>query len=103
MIRLSAAALALACALSTQLAAQSRPLITPKEYGKWEMLGNPRLSHRGDWVAVPISHINEETELRFRGPRDTTFVIAYGVNPSFSADDKWVAYTIGVSPKERER
>ena len=41
------AALAIACALSTQLAAQNKPLITPKDYGKWELLGAPRLSPRG--------------------------------------------------------
>ena len=79
MTRLTAAALALACALSTQLAAQSKPLITPKDYGKWELLGASRLSPRGDWVAVPIARVSEENELRIRGgPRDTTIVVAYG-------------------------
>ena len=98
------AALAIACALSTQLAAQNKPLITPKDYGKWELLGAPRLSPRGDWVAAPVARVSEENELRIRGgPRDTTIVVAYGTAPVFSADDKWVAYAIGVSPKERER
>ena len=79
MTRLTAAALAVACALSTQLAAQYKPLITPKDYGKWELLGAPRLSPRGDWVAAPVSRVNEENELRIRGgPRDTTIVVAYG-------------------------
>jgi hypothetical protein len=103
MTRLTAA-LVIACALSTQLAAQNKPLITLKDYGKWELLGAPRLSPRGDWVAVPVSRVNEENELRIRGgPRDTTIVVAYGTAPVFSADDKWVAYAIGVAPKERER
>jgi dipeptidyl aminopeptidase/acylaminoacyl peptidase len=99
-----AAALAAACAIATPLTAQSKPLVTPKDYGKWEILGAPRLSPRGDWIAAPVSRVSEENELRLRGgPRDTTIVVAHGVGPVFSADDKWVAYAITVSPKERER
>jgi dipeptidyl aminopeptidase/acylaminoacyl peptidase len=86
------------------LGAQSKPLITPKDYGKWEQLGAPRLSPRGDWVAVPLSRVNEENELRIRGgPRDTTIVVAYGAAPAFSANGRWIAYAIGVPPAERDR
>src|SRR6478736_2330570 len=104
MTRPTIAALLVACAISTPLAAQSKPLITPKDFGKWELLGAPRLAPQGDWVAVGVSRVSEENELRIRGgPRDTTIVVAYGQGPSFSADGKWVAYGIGVPPKERER
>jgi dipeptidyl aminopeptidase/acylaminoacyl peptidase len=104
MTRPSIATLLVACALSTPLAAQSKPLITAKDYGKWELLGAPRLAPRGDWVAAGVSRVNEENELRIRGgPRDTTIVVAYGSAPVFSTDGKWVAYAIGVSPKERDR
>jgi hypothetical protein len=97
-------ALAIACALSTPLFSQTKPLITPKDYGKWELLGASRLSPKGDWVAVGVSRVSEENELRLRGgAHDTTIVAAYGAAPVFSADDKWVAYAIGVPPKERER
>ena len=90
--------------LGAPIGAQSRPLVTPKDYGKWEMLGQPRLAPRGDWVAVPVNRVNEENELRIRGgPRDTTMVVTYGTGAVFSADGKWVAYAIGVSPRERER
>lgn len=103
MTRSAAAALALACAFAAPLAAQ-KPLITPKDYGKWEMLGASRLSPRGDWIAVGVNRVSEENELRVRGgPRDTTIVVTYGTNPVFSADGQWVAYAIGVSPKDRER
>jgi len=91
MTRLTAAALTIACALTTQLAAQSKPLITPKDYGKWELLGAARLSPRGDWAAIPVSRVSEENELRIKGgPRDTTIVAAYGAGAVFSADGKWV-------------
>jgi len=100
------ARLSVACLLSlpSTLLAQAKPLITPKDYGKWEQLGAARLSPRGDWVAVPVARVSEENELRIRGvSRDTTIVVAYGTNAVFSPDSRWVAYAIGVSPKERER
>jgi len=97
-------ALALLVATSTSLAAQSKPVITPKDFGKWEQLGAARLAPRGDWAAIGISRVSEENELRIRGgPRDTTIVVTYGANPAFSADGQWIAYAIGMSPKERER
>jgi dipeptidyl aminopeptidase/acylaminoacyl peptidase len=90
--------------LPAGLVAQGKPLITPKDYGKWEQLGAARLSPRGDWVAVPVARVSEENELRIRGvSRDTTIVVAYGSSAAFSPDGHWVAYAIGVSPKERER
>ena len=95
-----------ACVLSipSTLSAQTKPLITPQDYGKWEQLGAPRLSPRGDWIAVPVARPSEENELRIRGvSRDTTIVVAYGTGAAFSPAGQWVAYAIGVSPKERER
>ncbi len=100
-------ALLFASLVAPQLVAQtaaSKPLVTPKDYGKWEVLGAPRLSPKGDWAAVPVSRVDEESELRLRGgPRDTTIASKYGANAAFSSDGKWVAYAITVSPKERER
>lgn len=85
-------------------AAQVKPLLTPKDYGKWEQLGASRLSPRGDWLAVQVNRIDEENQLRIRNlARDTTITIAFGSGPVFTADGKWVVYTVGLSPKERER
>src|SRR5690349_5306119 len=98
--RMTAVGRAAVCAMIAPAAlfAQSKPLITPKDYGKWEQLGAPRLSPRGDWVAVPVTRVNEENELRIRGVgRDTTIVVAYGTNAVFSPDNRWVAYAITVS------
>jgi dipeptidyl aminopeptidase/acylaminoacyl peptidase len=96
--------LLLAVAITTPALAQTKPLITPKDYGKWELLLAPRLSPRGDWVAYGVNRVDEETQLRIRGgARDTTIVVAYASGATFTPDGKWVVYTIGVSPKDRER
>ncbi len=106
MMRSLAATAALAIALPAL--AQTKPLVTPKDYGKWEMLGergeSPRISPRGTWVAYIVNRVDEENQLRLTGgARDTTIVIPYATGPAFTADEQWVVYTVGVSPKDRER
>ena len=105
MIRtVSAPALALTSFLVSALSAHAKPLIAPRDYGKWETLGNTRLAPCGDWVAVMVARVNEENELRIRGvPRDTTVAVPFGSAAALSADGKWVAYANGVSPKERDK
>ena len=94
----------LIAAVATTAAAQPKPVVTPKDYGKWELLGGSRLSPRGDWIAFNVNRVDEESQLRLRGgPRDTTITIAYGQGPAFTGDGRWVVYTVTVSPKERER
>lgn len=101
--RLLAIAL-LAAPLAAPLSAQDKPPLTPKDLGQWESLGAARLSPNGAWLSYAISRGNEENELRVRGgPRDTTLVVAYATSPTFSADSRWLAYLVGVSPKERDR
>jgi dipeptidyl aminopeptidase/acylaminoacyl peptidase len=89
---------------TAQLAAQSKPAVTPKDYGKWELLGPSRLAPRGDWIAYAVNRVDEENQLRIRGvARDTTITVNFGSSPAFTADGKWVIYTVGVSPRDRER
>ena len=86
------------------LPAQTKPTLTPADYGQWQTLGAIRLSPRGDWLASGINRVNEENELQLRGgPRDTTIVVPFATQPTFSATNGWVAYLVGVSPKERDR
>lgn len=95
------AAAALAAGL---LPAQSKPTLASGDLGKWESLGQSRLSPDGSWLAYAIARSNEENELRVRGAaRDTTIVIAFGQSAAFSPDSRWLAYLVGVSPKERDR
>lgn len=91
-------------AAAAEVAAQAKPLVTAKDYGKWELLGASRLAPRGDWVAYTVNRVDEENQLRIRGgSRDTTIVVQYGSGPQFTPDGRWVVYTVGIAPKERER
>ncbi|MEO7999614.1 MAG: hypothetical protein ABI852_19335, partial [Gemmatimonadaceae bacterium] len=91
-------------AMPAALVAQEKPVVTPKDYGKWETLGAARFSPNGAWLTYGITRGNEENELRLRGGSgDATQVIPFGIQPAFSVDSRWVAYMVGVSPKERDR
>jgi dipeptidyl aminopeptidase/acylaminoacyl peptidase len=86
------------------LPAWSQSPITPADYGKWESPGAAALSPNGRWLAYGVTRTNEENELRIRPlDRDTAFVVPNGTGATFSADSRWVAYQIGVSPATRER
>ncbi|MDX1675516.1 MAG: hypothetical protein R3314_12035, partial [Longimicrobiales bacterium] len=77
--------------------------IAPADYGKWESLGFGELSPNGEWMAVPISRVNDENELRIhRVGADSVVVIPYGRQAAFSGDGRWAAYLIGLSEDERE-
>jgi len=101
--RLLVAALLAACA-TRPLTAQSKLVLTPKDLGRWETLGVVRLSPNGEWLSYGIARGNEENELRLRGRgRDSTIALTYGQAAAFSPDSRWLAYLVGVAPKERDR
>ncbi len=110
-VRLSSRAVLTGCALlcattltDMRLSAQAKPLVTAKDLGRWESLGAARLAPNGEWLAYGITRGNEESELRLRnGARDSTAVLPFATGAVFSADSKWLAYLVGVSPKERDR
>lgn len=87
------------------LQAQQKPAIQPDDYGKWESLGyGTPISPNGEWLAVPINRVNDKGELQIINIGDgSKVVIPYGGNPAFSADSKWLVYSIGVSPETREK
>jgi dipeptidyl aminopeptidase/acylaminoacyl peptidase len=98
-----AAALLMVGPFGAHLSAQDRHPVEPKDYGRWESLGRGTLSQNGAWLAVPISRVNGENELRIHETgSDSVVVVAYGSRPSFSEDGRWVAYAIGKSKEERE-
>ncbi len=84
--------------------AQSKPAVTPADYGKWESLAAAALSPNGQWLAYGVNRVSEDNELRVRAvARDSTSVVKNATGPVFSADSRWLAYAIGVSPAERAR
>ncbi len=87
----------------TPLAAQDRPTLAEDDYGKWERLGAATISDDGRWLAVQISRVNDEDELRIhRTDSDSVVVVPYGSRPAFSDDGAWLAYSIGMSEDAQE-
>ena len=102
---LIAAVLALATfALPFPAGSQDLPVVTPDDYGRWENPGGAVLSPHGDWIAYTVTRVDEDSELRVRKlDEDSTRVFPWGSSPSFSPDGRWLAWTVGLSPDERER
>ena len=84
--------------------AQDKPTLAADDYDRWESLGPASLAPDGLWLAVAVRRVDETSELRIhRTDSDSVVIVAEGSRPEFSADGNWLAYTIGVSPDERER
>ena len=97
------ASMLLIAAAALPLHAQNQRPVQLEDYGQWESLGSGTLSPNGEWLAVPISRVNRENELRIhRTNSDSVIVVAYGARPAFSRDGLWVAYAIGKSEQETE-
>jgi len=95
------------CAVAAQSNAPAKLPPTAADYGPWEVLvPQPRagLSPDGHWVAYGINRSNRENELRVTRVADgMTKTAAFGSQPVFSADSRWVAYTIGYSESQEEK
>lgn len=90
-------------AIAAPASAQDRPTLTPEDYDQWERLGGSVLSPNGAWMAVSIGRVSDEWELRIHHTAsDSVVVVPFGGDAAFSADNRWVAYSIGVSEDERE-
>ena len=84
--------------------AQTKPTVRPADYGKWESLAAGALSPNGQWLAYGVNRVNEENELRIGATaRESTIAVAYASAPAFTGDSRWLGYSIGVSPAERDK
>lgn len=89
--------------LADPVAAQ-KPAITPADYGRWESLGAASLSPDGNWLAWGLNRVDEMAELRITSmQRDTTIIVPFASGARFTGDTRWLAYSIGASPQERDR
>ncbi|WP_419166105.1 prolyl oligopeptidase family serine peptidase [Candidatus Palauibacter sp.] len=83
---------------------QDRPLVTPDDYDRWERLGVVEFSPFGEWIAYVVTRVDEKSELRVRKlEEDSVRVFPWSSAPRFSPDGRWLAWTIGLPPEERER
>src|SRR5205807_3342403 len=95
--------------LSTAISchAQTKPPVPPSDYGRWESLATFReyggLSPDGKWLAYGINRSNRNNELRVTNiPDGNSKTVAFGAQPAFSSDSRWVAYSIGISESQEE-
>jgi len=107
-MRRTLTALILALGFFTSLSAQTKAPVQPADYGQWESLAVVRefggLSPDGKWLAYGINRSNRENELRVTSITDgTTKTAAFGAQPVFSSDSRWVAYAIGYSETQEEK
>src|SRR5262245_61565566 len=98
---------AASAALTVSGSAQSKQPPTPAEYGQFETLApQPRggLSPDGRWLAYAVNRSSRNNELRILQLADgTTKTAAFGAQPAFSSDSKWVGYAIGYSEAQEEK
>jgi hypothetical protein len=87
--------------------AQPKSRLTPADYGQWETLGATSLSPDGKWLAYSVNRSNRNNELRIvgiaNGAGGEPKVVAFGAQPVFSSDARWVAYSIGYSEAQEEK
>lgn len=84
--------------------AQTKPRLAPADYGKWETLGATSLSPDGKWLAYGANRSNRNNELRIVSVAGgEPKVTAFGAQPVFSSDSRWVAYSIGYSESQEEK
>src|SRR5688572_3797963 len=96
---------------AASIGAQQRTPVPRAEWGKWERLVPQRratttgpLSPDGRWLTYGIARSDGRNELRVTNIADAaTTTAAFGEQPVFSADSKWLAYAIGVSEAEEEK
>jgi hypothetical protein len=103
-----AAVLTIAVAVSCLTAgAQSKPSAGPADWATWESLvaqARGGLSHDGAWLVYGINRSNRDNELRVTRIADgRTTIAAFGAQPAFSADSRWLAYAIGLSEAQEEK
>jgi dipeptidyl aminopeptidase/acylaminoacyl peptidase len=86
---------------------QTKHPVGISDYGKFETLvAQPRagLSPDGRWLTYGINRANRDNELRITSvTTGESWTTAFGSQPTFSADSKWVVYVVGYSESQEEK
>ena len=86
------------------LQAETKPLLTAKDYGQFESLGPMMLSPDGKWIAYAVNRSSRDNELRITDAAGASAkAVAFGEQPAFSSDSKWLAYEIGASEAAQDK
>jgi len=104
----AAAAVAATLAFTFVVRAQVLQPPAPSDFGQWERLVTPSdrggLSPDGKWLAYGITRSNRDNELRLVNLGDSgTKIVAFGTNPVFSADSRWLAVAVGLHEAQEEK
>ena len=92
--------------LAPILIAQQPRMLAPEEYGRWEQLAAQRqpLSPDGKWLVYGINRSNRQNELRVQpSAGGTAITIAYGEQPAYSDDSRWLAALVGMSEEDEAK
>ena len=92
--------------LSTSVATAQKQQLEPEGYGQWQYITTSELSADGNWFAYNISLVDGDGWLNIKkvGSDSTgTHKFMHGSRPSFSNDNKWGAFLIGVSEDKAEK
>ena len=83
---------------------QQKKYLTPDDYGKWQSLASNDLSADGNWLAWQVT-VQEDNDTLFVLNRNTNqqYKLEFSSNASFSKDNQWLAYFIGMPFKEAEK
>ena len=92
--------------LAPILVAQQPRMLAPEEYARWEQLAAQRspLSPDGKWLVYGINRANRQNELRVQPSTGGNAVtIAFGEQPAFSDDSRWLAALVGMSEEDEAK
>ncbi len=94
--------------LAAHLPAQPLPVLPPAEFHRVETLQAPVLSPKASWVAYPVRRMTgtgDSSRVLYltRLTRDTTIRLDWAQTPRFSADERWVTWTVVPTDAERAR
>jgi dipeptidyl aminopeptidase/acylaminoacyl peptidase len=87
------------------VATAQKQQLEPEDYGQWQYITTSELSPDGNWFAYNISLVDGDGWLNIKkvgSDSSGSHKFVHGSSPSFSNDNKWAAFLIGVSEDKAE-